>query len=224
LAVVFAVLLSGISAYVLNACRDLVNRRSPLLSVLLLCGTLAASTLILPNAVSAQSAQKYGLQGSVFTTGIPVNDGTLGGVGAEAQFRFNQLKDIKATGGPLSLGIGGQYTSHKSKDDLTLKVSGLFIEPRVVIDKSSAEHFFPYLSARVGLLRQSSDFASTTNGFAVGVGLGFGYKLNANVNLDVGAAALQQSFSDASTSTGGAFRFGSLISYVAKVGLNFGFP
>jgi hypothetical protein len=208
----------------LNACRDLVKRRLADIPVRIIRGALGVCLLSLPSTVTAQSAQKYGLQASVFTTGIPVNDGMLGGFGAEVQFRLNQLKDIKATGGPLSLGIGGQYTSHKSADDLTLKVSGVFIEPRIVIDKSSAERFFPYLSARVALLSQSSDFAASTSGFAVGIGGGFGYKLNAKVNLDVGVAALQQSFSDANTPGGGTFRFGSLISYVAKVGFNFGFP
>jgi hypothetical protein len=188
----------------------------------------AASTvsafLLLPSFTSAQSAQKYGVQASVFTTGIPVNDGTLNGFGIEGQFRLNRLKDIEATGGPLSLGIGGQYTSHSSADDRTLKVSGVFVEPRVVIDKGSAERFFPYVSARVAALRQSSDFASTTNGFAVGVGGGFGYKLGPSMNLDVGVAVLQQSFGDATTPSGASFKFGSLISYAAKIGVNLGFP
>lgn len=177
--------------------------------------------LFLPARGIAQSAQPYSVQASAFTTGILVNNGTLGGFGAEGQFRLNRLKSIKATGGPLSLGIGAQFTSHKSSDNYTLRVAGIFIEPRVVIDVGSAR-VFPYLSARLAALRQSSDFASSTSGAAVGLGGGVAYKLTQYVNLDAGLAGVYQNFSDARTSGGNIFQFGSLASYAAKIGVNIG--
>jgi hypothetical protein len=186
--------------------------------VALLAGCALAGA---PATSSAQSRQPYGVQLSAFGTGIPVNGGTLGGLGIEGQFRVNRLKNLSIAGGPVSLGLGAQYTTHNSADDYSLKVFGMFIEPRLVITVNSLR-YRPYLSARLAVLRQSSDFASSSNGTAAGLGAGAVYRLTSTINLDVGAGAVFQRFSDAKTPAGAPFRFGSLLSYAAKIGLNFG--
>jgi hypothetical protein len=181
----------------------------------------AAALLACPAILAAQSSQAYAVQISAFGTGIVVRDGVLTGYGVEPQFRINHVAEPSA--GVLSIGLGGQYTTHKSGDGFTLKVMGAFVEPRLVI-RTNQKTVFPYLAARVAIMQQSSDFLSTTSGYAFGGGGGLAIKLTPSINLDAGVAILYQSFADAKTSTNVVYTFGALASYAAKIGLNIGFP
>lgn len=170
--------------------------------------------------VAAQSAQAVSLQVSGLAGAITFRDTLQGGAGAEVQLRFNHV--LVSDGGVLSIGAGGQYTHHPFAAGQSFNVSGVFIEPRYAFALSS-ERFFPYVSARFAVLRQSSNVVNSSFGYAAGVGVGIGYALDRNVNLDVGAAALAQQFARTTTvGSGQRYSFAAMPSYAIKIGLIFG--
>lgn len=165
------------------------------------------------NSLHAQSAQPYSLQLAALATSFVGSGGaSVGGIGVEPQFRLNRLFSTESFGA-LSLGIGGQYTSH-SKDRENLKISGVFLEPRWVPALKSST-VFPYLSARLSLLRQSNNVnIASSSGFGFGAGGGVAIKLTRTVNLDAGVQLVRQNVS----------LFNAFTTYTAKAGFSVGFP
>jgi hypothetical protein len=177
--------------------------------------------LLLATSAAAQSAQPYSLQVSGLASAITYRDTLQPGAGAEVQFRFNRLAASEA--GVLSLGIGAQYTRHPFAAGQSFDVSGAFLEPRYAFVLSS-ERFFPYLAARLGVLRQSSNVVNGSTGYAAGGGGGLGFALGRQVNLDLGLAVLVQRFGATTVvETGRPYTFSTVASYAVRLGLSFGF-
>ncbi len=180
---------------------------------------LAATTV---SAAQAQSAQKYAFQIAALATSINVGSGgsSTSGIGIEPQLRFNRLYSSEK--GAVSLGIGGQYTSHKSGSD-ELNISGVFLEPRFV-PVTGSTRLFPYIAGRLALLNQSNNFGTSSGGLAFGGGAGLVVKLSKVINIDAGAALVRQSFSDFKFDDGSTGTFRAFTTYAAKIGVNVGFP
>jgi hypothetical protein len=152
---------------------------------------IVIAVVALPGTAHAQSAQRYSVQASGLFVGTfgEAYDGLSGGPGIEAQFRV--------TPSAWSFGFGVQGSSH-SFDDTALgsesvTLSGVFFEPRRVIDVGSSQ-FAPYLSARVAFLRQSLDIdvngttlSASASGAQINAGGGVLLRLTPRVNLDLGA-------------------------------------
>jgi len=188
--------------------------------------SLASTTRI----VDAQSAQPVSLQLSGFGTSVAMPESTTGtsGFGVEPQLRLNHLARSESLG-TLSLGIGGQYTKHTAGAE-EITITGGFVEPRWVPPFSFADgHLFPYLAARIALLRQSNNFGTGTSGTAFGGGGGLAIAVNRQLNLDIGAAFVQQKFDNfayyksATRAAGAAGALNSLGTYAVKAGLSYGF-
>ena len=171
---------------------------------------------------SAQSLQAWSVQGSALLTVLdfPSNAGTVSGIGIEAQLR-------RRLASGWSLGGGGQYSKHsKGPDDMVL--TGLFVEPRYVLN-FSAGPFFPYLAGRVAVLHGNLDSGvaageGSSNGFAIGGGGGLTSRLSSNVNFDVGGAVVRQSLGEIELDNdAGTVKFPSFFGYVVKAGLSIGF-
>lgn len=194
------------------------NPRESVLIVRRIPAGLAIACICLGAQVRAQSAQPHSLQASLLATTIRINDVRANGLGFEGQFRFNRVKDMEH--GVVSVGIGGQFSTHDFPA-AQFQITGLFLEPRFAFP---GERLFPYLAARLAVLRQSSDITKGSFGGAAGGGAGFAYVLTPRVNLDVGAALLIQTFAN-TTLTGSSqpYKFDSVLGYAAKAGFNFGF-
>jgi hypothetical protein len=148
--------------------------------VLLLALPLAAR-------LEAQSAQRWSAQGSLLYVS-PSGDAYEGldaGAGFEAQVRY--------TPSAFSIGAGYQRSSHDltfddgSTESVTL--SGVFAEPRYVIDVGSGS-YAPYVAARVALLTQKIAFdglEASASGTQLNIGGGVLVRLGTRVNLDLGA-------------------------------------
>jgi len=194
-------------------------RRSLRPIALALAATVGASFPLV-----AQSAQDYGVQLAFLATSIRSEGTTIRGAGVEPQFRINRLYATESFGA-LSVGLGAQWTKHSSGGD-ELTITGLFLEPRWVPATSSSK-FFPYLSARLALLHQTSNFGSGSNGSGVGAGAGLAVKLTKTVNLDAGVQVVRQQLGDFEFNSGGGQLVGSFepfTTYAAKIGLSLGFP
>ena len=178
---------------------------------------LLTLVVVAPRAVRAQAAQPVSLQGSaLYTVQSFGSGGKVGGVGIEAQARYNP--------GRLSYGIGYQYSSHSSGGD-ELKLTGVFFEPRFAVDVGGGV-IAPYIAGRAAWLHQSSDFANygkfSTNGHAFGLGAGMLWRLTYRLNLDIGAAVLRQVLKDKEFAAGPPARFPAFTGFVVKGGLTVG--
>lgn len=104
------------------------------------------------------------------------------GMGVDGQVRFRLAPS------PITLGIGGQYTTHSVDGfDPNFNVWGVFVEPRLAF-ASGASPIKPYLAARGAYLHQSSPQGTgsvTADGFLIGGGGGILVGLG-GINLDVG--------------------------------------
>lgn len=184
------------------------------------CLAAIGLSLLCAAPAAAQSAQAVSLQVSGLAGAITFRDTLQFGAGAEAQIRFNRV--LASDGGVLSIGVGAQYTHHSFAAGQRFDVTGEFLEPRYAFALSS-ERFFPYLSARIAVLRQTSNVVDASNGFAAGAGAGFGYALGRNLNLDVGAAVLVQQFGHTTiTASRQPYAFGTMPGYALKIGLSIG--
>ena len=183
-----------------------------LVSTSLVTASLAATSL------GAQSAQPFGVQLAVLGTTIVRDAATIHGIGLEPQFRFNRVVSSEAWGA-VSLGIGGQLSSHSRGND-ELRMIGLFLEPRWVPPLPSTR-VFPYVSARLALLRLEGRFVFAPDGASRGSGVGVGggviVRLSRTVNLDGGVQLVRQEVGDI-----GPVAFRPFTTYAAKLGLTFG--
>ena len=179
-------------------------------------GCALTLTTAVADAARAQSAQPWSLQASGLLTTINIGIGgsNVAGGGVEGQLRY--------TSGLWSLGGGVQYSSHTSAGD-NVKLSGLFVEPRPTFVVSSPR-VGPYLALRGAVLRQSNNFGTSSNGYAVGGGGGVIVALTDRVNLDGGAAVLRQSLGGITLDGENVERpISTLTSYVVKAGISIGF-
>ncbi|MDQ6612593.1 MAG: hypothetical protein M3Y64_09175 [Gemmatimonadota bacterium] len=183
-----------------------------------------SSCFVSAACVHAQGGQKYGFQVAGLATSIGSGSGAVSGAGVETQLRANTLYASEVFA--LSLGIGGQLTSHTSGSD-KIVISGIFLEPRWV-PHTPLERVFPYVSGRLSYLRQSSNFGSASTGPGFGAGFGLAVLLTKTLNLDAGVALVRQQFGDfnfnASDSRGSVGTFEPFTTYAAKIGLSLGFP
>lgn len=164
--------------------------------------------LAIPAATAgAQSAQRYSIQASGLFVGTfgEAYDGLENGVGIEAQFRI--------TPSAWSFGFGLQGSSHSFDDSVlgneSVTLSGVFFEPRRVIDVGSSQ-VAPYVSARLAFLRQSLDLdvggtsvSANASGAQVNGGGGLLIRLSPKVNLDLGATYGLIRFSDVDVEVSG---------------------
>jgi hypothetical protein len=180
--------------------------------------TAGAAVAVAAMPASAQSAQPWSVQGSLLFASQDVNGKAISGVGFEGQFRYTPAS-------LWSLGIGVQYSSHKSGDE-TINISGVFLEPRYSFDIGS-DRIAPYLAGRLAFLHESSTLAIagdvSSSGSAFGGGGGFLIRWTKSVNVDIGAAFVSQAFGDASGDGGSTVTFKRFTGYVAKAGLSIGF-
>lgn len=173
---------------------------------LLACAiTLVAATA---SPVQSQSAQRWSLQVSGLSVGAQGDayEGLSRGNGFEAQVRL--------TPSVWSFGVGLQFSSHSiefedgTPEDVTL--TGLFIEPRRIIDVGSST-FAPYLSGRLSFLQQAIEVdlgggttvSASASGAQVNGGGGVLFRLSPRVNLDVGATYGLINFGDVEVSASG---------------------
>lgn len=188
----------------------------------LFIAAFALTSIVRGTSASAQSAQKYAVQFALLSTSIPGSAGTsIGGVGVEPQIRYN-LAYAKESLGGLTLGLGAQWSTHTGGSD-NLKITGIFLEPRWV-PSTGSNRYFPYLSGRLALLRQSSNFGTASGGSGVGGGAGLAVKLTPTVNLDAGLALVRQQFSAFVYSDNTPGGFNPFVTYAAKIGVTVGFP
>ena len=174
------------------------------------CAAVAAVATCHAPAARAQSAQPVSVQFAALFTSFNNGGRNVGGVGVEPQLRFNRLYATEGFGA-LSLGIGGQFTSHSRGGD-RLRIAGVFVEPRWVPALASSA-VFPYLSGRLSILRQSNNFAVQPSvGRGYGLGAGVAIKLSRSVNLDAGLQLVRQ---DLDT-------FDAFTTYNGKAGISIG--
>jgi hypothetical protein len=182
-----------------------------------------AGTLLASHAGHAQSRQPWALQASLLAAGQSLNDGIVSGFGFEGQLRYTKSH--------WSFGLGFQTTKHTA-DDEHITISGVFFEPRRIIDVGSLR-FAPYIAGRIAVLRESAMlhdpenpttelFETSSGGSAFGAGAGFIIVATSKMNIDVGAAFVSQSFAEV-RGEGRVWTFSRFTGYVAKGGLSFGF-
>jgi hypothetical protein len=147
---------------------------------------LLAGLTLLTTPLMAQSAQRFSAQGSLLYVS-PSGDayeGLSAGAGFEAQVRY--------TPSALSIGLGYQRSSHDIDlgegfiEDAT--ISGVFVEPRYVIDVGSMT-YAPYVAARLAKLTQAVEvegLEASASGTQVNLGGGLLVRLTTRVNLDLG--------------------------------------
>lgn len=190
------------------------------------CLMMLLTLLVVAREARAQGAQKYGAQLSVLSTAIIYGNNTTssGGVGLEPQFRLNRVFR-SPTAGVVSLGIGGQWTTHSSGPD-EITITGAFLEPRWV-PPVSFERVFPYIAGRIALLQQSNNFGTSSSGSAFGAGGGIAFVVTSRLNIDAGVAIVRQSFGDfefTRQGLSGTGEFKPFTTYAAKLGFSLGFP
>lgn len=177
-----------------------------------------AATLAAGASVEAQTAQKWSLQASLFSSTL-MGDNAIyqnlePGAGFEVQARW--------TPSLFSLGFGFQWTSHKQTllnddpnvlDQPNTTLNGFFIEPRYVILVGS-NTVAPYISGRLSAVRQTTKarflavsqpttIKATANGVNFAGGGGLLFRMNSRVNLDVGATYGFSSFGEFVTEVDG---------------------
>ncbi|MGI9628851.1 MAG: hypothetical protein ACR2QM_18595, partial [Longimicrobiales bacterium] len=162
---------------------------------------------------SAQTAQPWSIQASGLVHGFDA-DRTGVGPGLEVQVRRN----LSA----FSFGVGADHTWNSGDIDtiatISVSVLSLFVEPRYVIDVGR-DRVAPYLSARVGVVRESRDaevapesglMANPSDDFDSLVNGGGGILINVKPTLNV----------DLGFSAGKA---ADITNYLARIGFAMGF-
>ena len=197
-----------------------VTRRRQRPAVLWAAGRIANLLCLVSGTLHAQNAQPYAAQVSALFTTIRAGSESVGGAGVELQQRFNRLYATEGFGA-LSLGLGGQYTTHTRRND-RLGIAGLFVEPRWV-PATGLVDVFPYLSARLAVQRMSGEFefveSGNTFGAAIGIGGGLALKVSRRINIDAGAQLIRQRFGNI-----GVQAFDPFTTYTAKIGVSVGYP
>ncbi len=111
----------------------------------------------------------------------------------------------------------------------TAKISGVFLEPRYVIDVGSMA-YAPYIAGRLALLKQSIDIdalEASASGTQINIGGGVLVRLTPRINLDLGATYGAIDFDDVEVTLDGetatiADSGGSGKNLVLRAGLTIG--
>ena len=141
------------------------------------------------------------------------------GPGFEAQIRYNPSL--------FSLGIGGEISWHDvPTTNRSVRLSGLFIEPRYVLQTSS-DKVAPYISGRVAISQTRLAVArrsGTATGFTANAGGGLIIVLGSSVNLDLGATIGAKGLGTATVddTTPTVWDLGSGTNVILRVGLAIG--
>jgi hypothetical protein len=179
--------------------------------------TLPAIALVaVSHAAFAQTSQKISVQGSGLFAQLYGDAFTdiKDGIGGELQLRY--------TPGKWSFGAGIQHTIHDYSNTLSIpvegndipifsnvKLTGVFVEPRYVIDIGSAK-FAPYLSGRFAFSKMKFEFTdelltaltgfildlSEPTGPTINGGGGVLIRLASRANLDLGVTFGYTKFKD----------------------------
>ena len=192
----------------------------------------AAALMLQPESALGQTGQRLSIQASALRADVFGDEfGTLkAGLGFELQMRY--------TPSAVSFGGGIQYTVHGDEEaerdghDADIKLLGVFVEPRYVLDVGS-QRAAPYLSARVALARFDVHVAFsdgevlefTSNGVTLNGGGGVLVRLGPRINLDVGATAGFTRYEPTEGTAGGQsfdVELGSGTNLVLRVGLAVG--
>jgi hypothetical protein len=159
-----------------------------------------------------QARYPVSIQASALTV-VPSGEAlanTKAGPGAELQLRVHLASIGEAA---LSIGAGGQFSSHQVGASNPLLLTGAFVEPRYAFVLGGS---FLYLSARFAVLRQSlsSDGVSgSAAGSQMNVGGGILVPVGGGMNLDFGASFGTLRFGDFGVSYSGGTGFnGSAVS------------
>ncbi len=163
---------------------------------------VTALSLMMPLAapLEAQSAQRFSAQGSLLyvSPSGEAYEGLSAGAGFEAQLRY--------TPSAFSLGIGYQRSSHDidlgDGIDEQATISGVFLEPRYVLDVGSMA-YAPYIAARLAALSQSVNLdglEASASGTQLNLGGGVLIRLTPRVNLDLGLTYGAIDFDDVTVS------------------------
>ena len=183
--------------------------------------TVVASFATLALPASAQTASPISLQVSGLWS-IPFSGGLSGvsaGPGVEAQIRYNPSL--------FGIGIGGEISWHDvTGTNRSVRLTGVFIEPRYVIQTSS-ERVAPYISGRFAISQTTfeiSDLTSTATGFTANGGGGLLVILGSRVSLDLGATIGAKGLGTATVATTPPtiFDLGSGTNVIIRVGLAIG--
>jgi hypothetical protein len=193
---------------------------------------VAVALICVADTVSAQSAQRFSVQGSLLHEDVwgdafvwPQLQGDMpGGFGAEGQLRYNSGKAISWGGG-----VQGTRHSWESNDGEATKwnadVFGFFLEPRYVLPVGGSS-FAPYLAARLALTRLSvntSGISGNSIGQTINGGGGVLVRLSSRVNLDLGATYGYTHFGEFGfENSNTAFEAGNGTNLITRVGLAFG--
>jgi len=187
----------------------------------------------LATTARAQSAQKISLQLSGLSATVFGDEftGWGSGVGFEAQVRYNPSA--------FSIGGGFQWTTHGVDEtevdlsgfDVSLKLSGVFVEPRYIITVNS-DKVAPYVSGRLSILRESGTISDATDeitfsatGTTINGGGGILVRLSERTNLDIGATYGFTKFGDATVTGDGineTFESASGSNVIFRVGVSIG--
>lgn len=175
-----------------------------------------------PAAVAGQTGQLISLQGSVLGS-VPFSGGLSSvdpGIGFEAQLRWNPSA--------FSLGGGFEYSKHDIENtDRTVQLTGVFVEPRYVIDTGS-DNMAPYVSGRLAVSQtkfETEGLSDTASGFTANAGGGLLFRLGPRTNLDVGATVGAKELGETTIPTTPeptVFDLGSGANVIFRVGLAVG--
>ena len=166
----------------------------------------ALALIVASHSGGAQTSQRISIQGSGLFAQLygKAFDDIKDGIGWELQLRY--------TPGKWSFGAGVQQTIHDVSEDVSevfdkVKLTGVFFEPRYVIDVGSSR-YAPYLSGRFALSKMkfelqdavlpdgfSSDLSEPT-GPTINGGGGILVRLGSRANLDLGVTFGYTKFKD----------------------------
>lgn len=199
------------------------------------CATLVGLALAAlgTGSLAAQSAQRLSIQISALSATVFGDEfeGWGSGIGFEGQLRY--------THSAFSIGGGWQQTDHTLDEDeidlsgydVSLTLSGPFIEPRYVLPTGSSS-MAPYVSGRLSLLRESGsigdgfdEFTFKATGVTLNAGGGVLIRASDRINIDVGATYGYTSFGEATLEGGGfseTFESSSGSNVILRVGVSIG--
>jgi hypothetical protein len=168
--------------------------------ILILSVPALALVGLIASEAHAQMGHRYSVQFSALGATL------FGEEFEEIDAGFGVEGQLRVTPGRFSIGLGLQYTQHgttgfEGLEDMTFKLWGPFLEPRLVVDVGS-DTAAPYLSGRLSILREQGnvdfnfvdEFGNVTpveiSAYAWGVlanaGGGVLFALSPRMNVDLG--------------------------------------
>ena len=150
---------------------------------------LAVTLVMLGQRVSAQSAQRFSLQGSGAVLFATREDPA----GFQSKTRLGFEGQVRYTFSRFSLGAGYQRSTVFTSPALNLSLSLGFIEPRLVVAAGGSLAFYLAGRAGIGKLVCSETCNAKKTNTAFGGGGGLLFRLGRRVSADLGAQYFQMS-------------------------------